>query len=1682
MGKVKNIIIFILVTGLSSGLTAQPYGHEWIDFDQSYYKIRIARDGIYRITYDDLLQAGIMDQDPDPRDIQVFHRGKEMAIQVRGELDASFDPGDFILFYGQRNDGDLDSLLYKNGAQPHAYYNLYSDSSGYFLTWRLDAGRGKRIQEITNTDNIDNLPPENYHSAKEMHLFTDNFSNGLNYPFYATNPEVNDARFDFGEGWTGTAYRQGQTIVDTIMNINNRYDSGPGPELEIILAGRNNLSHNVTVQAGPSGSSLREIGTVEFERHYTETFRASLEWADISPGGELYINLNINGVDGNADRVSVSLITLNFPQEYHTGGASMKKFRLQPNPENESYIEIDGINDPGTLWDITDPYTIREIDYPAPGGTLNTVVPGTAQGKTLLYTEDILPIDNLNAVEFQEINPSGYDYLMIYHRDFTSGTPDYANPVEAYVNYRSSEQGGNFSPLAMDIQMLYDQFHYGEISPAAVRKFCRYMLDNGQPEYLFLIGKGLTVNHDYYRNIGSAEFTSIKDWVPTAGNPGSDILFTSGLNGSGIAPAIPTGRFPAKSAQEVANYLNKVIETEEFGFDALWKKDIIQLSGGIRNREHILFRSYIEEFEDSLSGPYLGGKSINISKTTTNSVEQINISEEVNKGKSLILFFGHSGANISDIEIGNVSNDQLGYNNQGKYPLIFMNGCNAGNIFTTNLSFGEDWMVGADRGSIAFSAHADAGYTDRLYKYSKQFIATGYQDSINIARSLGYIVQQTASRFYNLSPKAMKDSAQVEQTVLQADPAVKLFGAGEPDYSINDEQVFLQGPGGSVVTAVLDSFYVAMVIKNFGRTDKKPFQVMVKHTLPDGTVDYPDTTTFDPVYYQDTLYFTIRTTGQEIVGQNTFEITIDPLDSIAELSETNNTAVFQSIIKIPGTQNLYPYDFSIVPDDTVTFVAQATDINNLTRQFIFELDTTPDFNSPGFQTFSIPGENLVEWEASLFNNIPLSDSVVFYWRSRFGDVQGLETGNWSESSFMYIENGPEGWAQARDPQLLQNELNDLVYDENQGRWSFETISTTIEVVTFGRDHPDKDYTDVSLEINGNPYIYETRLCSNNSINALAFDQTTNNPYLVLPFGEFDILDRRSCGRQPQVINNFLNSEITGPEDYLTQYIDAVNEGDYVLLFTIGEVNFESWPQQIKDKLLEIGASPATLDSLKNGEPLILLGRKGEMEGNATEITATDAAEIPLTEQQISLNTEIEGRATSGSVITGTLGPSRNWETMYNTVGGREDPEQEDHLFTVYGVDADFNETMLISEVESREQDLSFIDAAVYPYLRIRFRTSDTVNYTPARLKQWIVTYQPYPEGVVLPAENQAVKDIEKQEGEPFPARFLFYNISHKAFDDSALFVQHILVNENTLSRRTDSLTISAPSPRDSTVFNIDINSIQMAGPNDLILTVNPRRVPEKFYINNTLDLHQFALIGRDMTDPVIDVTIDGRYILDGEIVSPSPFIKIIFKDDNPYLHKQDTTGIHLSLKTPGSGNFSSIAFSDPNLTWSPASEENDFSIEYRSPRLEDGIYTLSVQAKDESGNEVGEKPYEISFEVINESRITHFYPFPNPFSSSTRFVFTLTGSQVPERIKIQIMTVSGKVVREITHEEIGPIHIGNNITEYAWDGRDEFGDQLANGVYLYRVLIDNPGENFKHRETAGDAGFKKEYGKLYILR
>ncbi|MDQ3534844.1 MAG: transporter, partial [Bacteroidota bacterium] len=513
----------------------------------------------------------------------------------------------------------------------------------------------------------------------------------------------------------------------------------------------------------------------------------------------------------------------------------------------------------------------------------------------------------------------------------------------------------------------------------------------------------------------------------------------------------------------------------------------------------------------------------------------------------------------------------------------------------------------------------------------------------------------------------------------------------------------------------------------------------------------------------------------------------------------------------------------------------------------------------------------------------------------------------------------------------------------------------------------------------------------------------------------------------------------------------------------------------------IGASDQVLNALKNGDPYIILGRKGADPGTAIEIVG-DAALGATNTQEIILEEVLKGKYTQGTIASTRIGPAVEWGTFQRNIKNLESGDI--YYFDIYGIDYSGNESILMRGLMDDNVPLESIDPIKYPYLRLRATISDEVKSTPAQLEKWHVLYTGVPEGILtlLGDKDQPLKDIKLKAGEALSVSFSFKNISTKDFADSIL-VRYTVFNRSRRNSEIKNIKLPALRSGESKDFTININTDNSFGVNDFNVFVNPQIQPEQYYNNNIIDLPQFFEVIQDNINPVLDVAFDGMYIMDGDIVSPNPLISIKVKDENKFLLKKDTTGVDILLKRPcESCTFEKINFSDLQMKWEPASENKDFQVEYQPKNLEDGMYTLKVQAVDGSGNKTGMHPYSVNFEVINKSEITNFYPYPNPFSSSTRFVFTLTGSEIPQEIKIQIMTVTGKIVREITQDELGPIRIGNNLSQYAWNGRDEFGDQLANGVYLYKVIIKNNGQNMDHRDTAADKAFKKGFGKLYLLR
>jgi hypothetical protein len=1676
-----------LIAGLLAGivlqpakLIAQPYGLEWVKPGQSYFKISLANDGIYRLGYAELQAAGVPLASVDPRKLRVYRRGEELAVWVEGQNDARFDPGDYLEFYGERNDGATDRELYADGgaAQPHPLHNLYSDTSAYFLTWDL-LQNGRRMNRNLGEANTSGLPEEAFHLNQHLRLQVSDYSPGLHYPLGTAGAETVLSEYDFGEGWTGPSIRKGNFQDFTFTGMPVVASAPEKPRLAVLLAGRNNLRHRVIVEAGPNVAGLRSVREVEFNYRYNSLAEIGLEWADISAQGELLVRIRVAGFDdGQSDFVSVSYLRLILPETTNHFNQDEKKYYLAPNPGGKSFVRFTNVALDAWIYDITDPANVGRFRDFRSFTTYPVVVSNVQQGRKLFISR-VINTPVIRRVTLRQIDPARHDYLIITHPVLRAPAGVYTDPPKSFAAYRASAAGGSYDTLLLNIQEVYDLFSYGEVSPLGIYRFVRYMVRNGDPKYLFLIGRGLTPNYNFHRrDFSQREF---KDLVPTGGYPGSDLVFANRLLPSAYEPAISIGRLSALQPAHVTAYLNKVKEMEAQTYNALWKKDMIHLSGGRTAAEQQTFLRYVNSFERVAEGPYFGASVTTVSKTTNNATELINVSEQVNAGASMLTFFGHSGTGGTDIDIGYCSLDPMGYRNKGKYPCILVNGCNAGDTFVEFYGFGEDWIITPDRGAVAFIAHTGAGFTVQLRNYSDLFYKIAFADTAFTGSGIGDIQREVSRRYLATYFNNYLAFSQITQMTLQGDPAVKPNGASRPDYEIAAENIFTRSVDGQPISAFSERFLLGLIVRNYGMASEDSLRVMVRRKLSSGELLNPDTLSFPPVYYRDTLFVEVESVGATGFGNNQFTVKLDPGNEIGELNEMNNEAVADVFLPIGGTSNLYPREYALVANAQVKLSAQSLDLLIGERNFVFEIDTTAAFNSPARQSASIIARSLAHWTVNLNARFAASDSTVFYWRTRFADAGPEEINDWTVSSFTYIPGTSAGWSMSHRYQFQEVEGDELQHNLTANRWEFRKFNTRVVLKTFGPQHPEFNYEDVELFVENTSYIFQTRLCTDNSINLLAFDKSTTAPYLALNFGTIDVLDRRSCGRVPQVIRNFLKNEIESSL-FIDKYIDEVRAGDYVLVFSIGTVTYESWPASTRAKLLQLGISESDINLLRNGYPVIFLGRKGAEPGTAIKVMPDLQSSVPPGEQELTLERDISGTLEQGSVSSPLIGPAYEWNSFSQHTRPSGTTPAAQYSFDVLGVDGDRNEEVLFSNQAGAELDLSQVDAGAYPYLKLNFKSSNDQALVPAQMRRWTVLYGETAEGVLMLADGQAAGGIEKKEGELQISRFRFDNVSDVPFRDSVA-VEYIVFNQDQRLGSTDTLKIAPLNARESKDFEINLSTQGQKGGNDLRVFANPYIQPERSFNNNVLDLKEHFTVISDNLNPVMEVTVDGTFLMDGDIVSPSPLILMRMKDNNTALFKQDTAGIELYLKKPCEGcDFERISLSSENVVWTPATDKSDFTVEYRPEPLADGLHALRVQAEDVSGNKAGSEPYQVSFEVVNESQITHFYPYPNPFSTSTRFVFTLTGSEIPEDLIIQIMTVSGKVVREITRDEIGPIRIGTNITEYAWDGRDEYGDRLANGVYLYRVKVRLNGAEIKQRATSGDRAFKHGFGKIYLAR
>jgi hypothetical protein len=548
-------------------------------------------------------------------------------------------------------------------------------------------------------------------------------------------------------------------------------------------------------------------------------------------------------------------------------------------------------------------------------------------------------------------------------------------------------------------------------------------------------------------------------------------------------------------------------------------------------------------------------------------------------------------------------------------------------------------------------------------------------------------------------------------------------------------------------------------------------------------------------------------------------------------------------------------------------------------------------------------------------------------------------------------------------------------------------------------------------------------------------------------------------------------------DSFLRYLQRLPDGYHVMFRNDLNTGIENWEPDLWAELAKFGI--VKLQTVKEGEPFGVFGTKGDPTQSHEFLADYNDQVFPPTEQSIDKSYNIYPRVTSGTITSEPVGPASDWSSVEFDFKP-SDSGTDKFNYSIVATDIDGRDTTYYSNETGNSLDITDIDANRFPYVKLVLNLEDTAGFTPYAINRWTVFYEGVTEGLIATDDLDESTGDTVEQGQPFIFATHFKNISNVNYDSTSAQVS--IIDQSGIPTILDSIPLKELAKGEFIELADTLNTEDLAGKYQLYVNANfDKQILEQEY-NNNLYYKEFY-VNRDVRNPLLDVTFDGIHILNNDIVSANTTIVITGKDENNFLFLNDASLFTVELKRPGVDTFETLDESDLNFEFTPSTSASEpANIVYRAMDLKDGIYTLKVSLKDRTDNGESTPPYAIDFKVVNKKSISNVYPYPNPFTGCARFAFTVTGNEAPDQILISIYTITGRLVKQIDETELGAIRIGNNLSEYCWDGTDDFGDKLANGVYLYKAEVRSNGETIDLFETSGDHLFNNGFGKLYIAR
>jgi hypothetical protein len=204
----------------------------------------------------------------------------------------------------------------------------------------------------------------------------------------------------------------------------------------------------------------------------------------------------------------------------------------------------------------------------------------------------------------------------------------------------------------------------------------------------------------------------------------------------------------------------------------------------------------------------------------------------------------------------------------------------------------------------------------------------------------------------------------------------------------------------------------------------------------------------------------------------------------------------------------------------------------------------------------------------------------------------------------------------------------------------------------------------------------------------------------------------------------------------------------------------------------------------------------------------------------------------------------------------------------------------------------------------------------------------------------------------------------------------------------------------------------------------------------------------DVVGPELNVFLNDEKFVSGGITNTNPTLLVKLKDESGI----NTTGIgigHDIVATLSYQNVKDQTIILNEFYQATLDSYQEGLVTYPITNLATGLYALKLKAWDVFNNSSEQT---VTFEVRPKENleVAHVLNYPNPFTTRTSFQFEHNQPNQDLEVQINIKTVAGKLIKTINQAVNST---GNRVNDIFWDGKDDYGEKIGRGVYIYEFKV-----------------------------